>query len=409
MLSEVLTDYPDLGFSPPELMLFNPLNQSPIRTVNPDQSGAFSIENVGEGTYILDAELDGFGCSGPLLVNLTSDTSVDTLRLYPEEQISGIITEAVWESGKVCRIVGDIIVPDNVTLTIEPDVLITLAGDYSITVSGGIQIAGSPSHPVHFRPELDHYLSGGDWGGIRLEIPTGDCSLNGAAIQGAFTSLRVSDGAAQVSQCLFDTPGAHGVYFLGNSAGEVTHCIFRDGSNGLEADDCSPEFSFNVILRMDQTGISILSGADPVVVHNAILDCSKGIWSNLNNSPEIEYNLISGGNLAIEAAEGLWGTIRYNQIQMQNQEGVYFWVGKCYPLFEYNNFAEMPQIILRVTGWAGFQADTLYAPFNYWDGESGSNIPLRIIDGSETGTPGNPVGPVVFEPAVVNPWQEIGP
>lgn len=407
MLSEILTDYPALGFSPLELMLFDPLNQSPIRSISPDSSGAFTIENVGEGIYILDAELDGFGCPQPLLVNLTGDTSVDTSRLYSEELISGIISETVWESGKVYRLVGDVIVPDNILLTIAPGVLITLAGDYSITITGGIQIDGSSSRPVRFRLSEDHFQSGGDWGGIKIDHPAFPCYLNGSVIQGAFTSLQVSGGNTLVQDCFFEAPGSYGVYFSADADGSVTHSIVRDGANGLVAENCDPQFSMNVVLRMSQTGIIVKSNSQAMLEENVLMDCETGIWSDWYPSPLIQYNLISGGSRAVDAQTHFEATIRYNVFENQQLEGIY--VYNSYPLIENNSFVNMPLNILHVNGNNGLQSDTVFAAYNYWDGEDATGIPLRIVDGHDIGSPNNPVGPVEYEPFRLEPVSGAGP
>ena len=407
MISQTLNDHPSLGFSPIYLSLFDPLTQSPLNSLNPEQSGYFHFPNLAAETYILDAVLEGYACAEPLLAVISTDADVGTLWLSPEEYVSGNLGQAIWDSGKVYRLSGDILILPEALLTIQQNVLILLDGDYTMTVAGGIQITASPQNPVRFRLSEEHFQVGGDWGGIRIDHPTNDCVLTGMVIQGAFTALQVSAGEAQVSECLFDAPGAYGAYFSANASGTVMNSIVRDGNNGLVADNSDPQFSQNLILRTSETGVIVKSYSQATLQENALLDCETGIWSDWYTSPLIQHNLISGGSRAIEAQTGFTATVRYNVFQGQESEGIYLY--NCYPLIENNNFINMPLNILHVNGNNGQQSDTVFAVYNYWDGEDATGIPQRIVDGHDIGSPNNPVGPVEYEPFLLTPVAEAGP
>ena len=408
-IADMLTEYPSVGFSLLPLMLFDPLTQEPISTSNPNNNGDFRFEALPQGNYIVDAQLSAYACSEPAFINLTDESNIGTLLLSPQQEVEGNLQTSTWQTGEVFMITGDIVVPPDAVLTIQPGVLILLDGDYALTVMGGLQVEASPTRPVRFRLTPDHYLSGGDWAGIRLENPTTACTLTGLTIQGSATAVKVSGGQALISECLLDAPGAYGAFFSAGASGGVQHCIVRDGDTGLTASYADPEFSHNLILDMTGAGIELKDTCQAEIFDNIILNCQTGIWSDWRTAPLIHYNLISGGQRALDAQRGISATIRYNEFRDQTLEGVRFHNGYCYSLLENNNFINMPQIILNASSGTGTEPDTIQAPYNYWDGEDGAGIPLRIIDGYDVSSPGSTIDVVEFEPYRLDPVPGGGP
>ena len=80
-ISQMLADYPSIGFSPFSLMLFDPLVQTPISISLPDSNGHFVFEDLLQGSYIIDADLSGYACPEPALVSLQSNTDIGILQL----------------------------------------------------------------------------------------------------------------------------------------------------------------------------------------------------------------------------------------------------------------------------------------------------------------------------------------
>lgn len=408
-ITDMLAEYPSVGFSSLPLMLFDPQIQEPISTSNPNSNGDFRFEALPQGNYIVDAQLSGYACSEPAFINLMDESDIGTLLLSPQQEVEGNLETLTWQTGEVFVITGDIVVPPNAVLTIQPGVLILLDGDFALTIMGGLQVEGSPTQPVRFRLTLDHYLSGGDWAGIRLENPAMACALTGLTIQGSSTSLKVSGGQAMIGECLLDAPGAYGAFFSAGASGGVENCIVRDGNTGLTASYSDPEFSHNLILNMTGAGIELKDTCQAEIFDNVIFNCQTGIWSDWRTAPLIHYNLISGGQRALDAQRGISATIQYNEFRDQTLEAIRFHNGYCYSLVENNNFIDMPQIILNASSGTGTEPDTIHAPYNYWDGEDGAGIPLRIIDGHDVSSPGSAIDVVEFEPYRLDPVPGGGP
>ncbi len=409
LLYQVSASYPALGFAPLAPMLFDPAKQTPIATATPDAQGAFHFEDLNEGTYILDATLPGFACARPLIIDLPEDQDPDTLRLATLLPVSGNLNQATWHSGEAYLLTGNLYVLPEATLTIEQDVLILVEEDYTLTVAGGLEVQGAPTNPVRFRLTEDYSAGGGDWGGLKCDQPASLCELTGAVLQGASTALRVMGGVAQVSECLFDAPGAFGVYFSAEAAGWLRQSLVRDGDQGLVADNCAPHFEKNLILRMSGAGISVKTNSQATLHNNGLFDCLTGIWSDWETAPLIQYNIISGGSRALHAQDGFEALIQYNEFTGQTQDCIYLYFRNCYPIIENNNFFNAPDTILFINGFSGQQADTVFAPYNYWEGEEATGIPQRIVDGHDLSSPSNPVGPVIYEPFRMEPVPEAGP
>ena len=406
---EVQTTYPNLGFSPAAPALFDPVNQQPVSTASPDSHGYFALAGLSAGDYIVNAELQGFACPEPKYLTLSENANIGTLHLVPPQPLADIQQDTGWSAGSVFLLQNDVIVHPQAVLTIQGGVLILASADAALIVAGGIQVLGDPGNPVRFRLTEEAQAAGSVWGGILLEQPVSACELNGISFQGASTALRVLNGQAQISQCLFWASSSFAAYFSANAQGSVAHSVVLEGNQGLVADNCNPVFEYNLVLRTASAGISLKSYSSSSVHDNALLDCQTGIWSDWETSPQIQDNLICGGWRGLDAQNGFTALVQYNEFQDQTQECIYLHVKNCYPQIEWNNFVNAPTVILHVNGNAGLQADTVFARHNYWDGEETAVIPDRIIDGHDIGSPDNPIGPVDFNPPSTIPVPEAGP
>ncbi len=409
---QTLNTYPNVGFSQYSGMLFDPVAFNPIDITNPNAEGEFRFDGLNSGSYIVDAVFQDFACPSPAYTYLSSNLNIGTLPLSPLHDINGYVAENVtWYDGEVYHITDDLIILIGYTLTIEGGALVLFEDRCAIEVFGSLRVDGTPANPAVFRLIETENANDDEWGGIIIKPDSGPCEIVGAAIHNTSTAIEIREGTAEISECLIRDASDFGVYFEADANGSVRHSIIVDGYTGITSRLSGPEFANNLILRMLGQGIVVNDSSVANINHNVLLDCQIGIFSDWHTEPSITYNLIEGGNIGIYAEEGFIATIQYNELRGQNEHGIYFTVGECYPdPFEYNNFIDMPWTILYVYGGAGLQADTVFAPYNYWDGESAVNIPNRIKDGSDHVTPPiNPIGPVVFNPPLTEPVTWAGP
>lgn len=408
-LTQVLSDYPSVGISPYAQLFYNPLTQVVIASAVADESGDFQFDDLADGSYVVDAELLGYACPQPAFVTLQGSLNIGSLQVAQIQPLNEDLSSSTWHSGEVYEIMGNITVLPTAVLNIEQGVLVLIGGDFELKVSGTLNVAGLPTNPVRFRPAVGDSLQMDEWSGLRIEYSSGLSSIEGAAIQKASNAIRIKGSDVQISECLIGDAEVYGIIYEGASEGSTTHCILRNCGYGLMASNSNPAFTNNVILGISGTGIEAKNGTQADISNNAIVNCQTGLWSDWDTAPLIEYNLFSGGIHAVSAQNGFWATLQYNEFQDQTGECIYFNVGDCYPSIQNNNFRNMPQTILYVNGNIGQQADTVYAQYNYWDGEDAEGIPERIIDGHDIGSPNNPIGPVEFQPFRLQPVSGAGP
>jgi len=410
-MQSLLASYPFIGFSNADLMLFDYNSEVPVEISSPSSDGQFIFADLQTGDYIVNAAIESYCSAQPKYISLQGNENAGILTLSAEIEIIGNITEpTTFESGQVYRIESDVNVTQDAPLNIEAGTTILLNGDYGIRIFSSLQVQGTVTNPVIFRLHPDFYQPGADWDGIQIELGAGDCNLTGMVIQNVSSGIEIKSGTTQISECLFEAPESEAISFSGLSGGKVEYCIVRDGDDGLIATHTQPEFNNNLILRMSGAGIDVQDSSQANIHNNIMADCNTGIRSSWFTAPKIRYNLISGGTRAISAERGFDAEIEYNDLMGQTGEGIYFSIGYNYPdPFRYNNFIDQPQHILFVTGSAGQQPDTVFAPFNYWDGEDEESIPLRIMDGLDQSTSQNPIGPVDFLPIMESPVTNTGP
>ena len=177
----------------------------------------------------------------------------------PAVEVEGVIKSDTTWSGRVL-VVGDVLVPESVTLTIEPETLVLFAQSDStkiepmflsmqteLLVRGTLLVNGTGDAPVRFMPAYDSVTrktpARGDWGGLIFD--------------GEGASKSVVKG---VDFVMADTAVA--AY---NSSPTLDVCVIRDCRYGLVAAD----------------------GAAPKVTGCTITDCEFGVVTYRGGSPSL--------------------------------------------------------------------------------------------------------------------------
>jgi len=113
----------------------------------------------------------------PLLIIITSVSLAQT-------NVNGEQTGVWYVSNSPYLVTGDIIVPANQTLTIEPGVTVNFQGHNKITVNGKLEAIGTLSDTIYFT--ADNHTEG--WGGIVFDEATDISSMSFCKIEFGKTS-----------------------------------------------------------------------------------------------------------------------------------------------------------------------------------------------------------------------------
>lgn len=164
-------------------------------------------------------------------------------------EVEGVITkDAAW-SGRVL-VVGDVLVPEGVTLTIGPDTVVMFAPSDSskiepmflsmqteLLVRGTLAVNGRRDGPVRFVPAPEEYgmeaPERGDWGGLIF----GGEAASGSVVKGAIFEMADTAVAAYSSSPSFEScrmvDSRYGLVAADGSAPRLTGCIIAGGEFGV--------------------------------------------------------------------------------------------------------------------------------------------------------------------------------
>ena len=258
------------------------------------------------------------GCQGATLNIPDVGTSAN-----PLEKTGELLKSEVW-AGKIL-ITGDVVVPDGMTLTIQPNSIIGFdpaSGVHQLIVYGTLFAEGEPDRFITFGSlgTSDNPPTAGDWFGILLE----ETSVNSRLV---YCRIRHADtGVACRSDSL-----------------QVENCLLTDNELAILCDDVAPLISQNEISK---NGYAI----------KCINDAA----------PEINSNTIQANEYGIICDDDSRATINNNELSSNYQHAIV-----CYAL-------AFPEIvsnnIVLNGGWAVYDGGQLRDNFIRGNNERGSEV-----------------------------------
>ena len=153
------------------------------------------------------------------IFNLNNDKYIDhdSINLHNSEgtQVSGIISsDTVWNiSGSPYNVTGNILVEEDVTLLIEPGVVVNFTDDYYIRVDGTLKANGSYNNPIEITADLNTYYR------IRFESSSRNSSFNyceifNSGIDGSSTIIPITFSQLNITNCYFHDIIGRGVEYI---------------------------------------------------------------------------------------------------------------------------------------------------------------------------------------------------
>ena len=235
--------------------------------------------------------------------------------MHVKGDVSGIWTQ-------VCPgtyiLTGDVNVPENDTLIIEPGVkiLIDLDSVSSATfqVEGSLFANGTEQSNIVFAI-LPHQASPGQWKGITLDMQNslGEASMSNCTVENAITGITVKDRDVLIEYCTLQYNSKYGIEFYADGEyidAEVRNCLIQEnGQFGINCHASTDDGSGNAVplikdneIRNNNLG-GILNQGIAGTAHTG-----DPCTASANANPEILQNLIHDNNgYAIECyGKGEW-------------------------------------------------------------------------------------------------------
>ncbi len=168
----------------------------------------------------------------------------------PAEVEGTVKTDTTW-SGEVL-VVGDVLVPEGVTLTVAPGTKVMFSASESskiepvflsmqteIMVRGRLVVKGEAGNPVTFTaaPEALNTKKPerGDWGGLIFDGPgASGSSVSNARFDGADTAVAAYNSSPSIAGCRFKDC-RYGIVCMGKSAPKVTGSVVTGCEFGVVA------------------------------------------------------------------------------------------------------------------------------------------------------------------------------
>ena len=207
------------------------------------------------------------GCQGATLNIPDVGTSANPL------EKSGELTKSEVWAGKIL-ITGDVVVPEGMTLTIQPNSIIGFdpaSGAHQLIVHGTLYAEGEPDRFITFGSlgSNDNPPTAGDWLGILLE----ETCVNSRLI---YCRIRHAD---------------KGIVCLSDSV-QVENCLLTNNELAFLCDDVSPLISQNEINK-NGSAIKCINDAAPEITRNTIQANEYGIICDDNSRATIDRNELS--------------------------------------------------------------------------------------------------------------------
>ncbi len=287
--------------------------------------------------------------------------------------VHGHITENTTWSGDI-YVYGDVTVDDGALLTIDPGVTVYFSANSDVQniglypdkcellVDGALRAIGVDDYEITFCSSNTSAPSISDWGGISTHIGDGgNLTLNFCAIKDAYQGVWFNSFAtisnSEISHCQYAV--------VANGWGEISHNKITVENEGLA---CSPTSNYltisnnsilgngddtygilcwgssshlckirsNTITDMSHFGIGCMFSASPDIERNLLTNNNIAVQCTLQCCPNIINNTIPGNNTGIRCIDNCYLTITNTIITSNSDYGIYSDVD-LFPNISYND------------------------------------------------------------------------
>ncbi len=217
--------------------------------------------------------------------------------------VSGQINQDTLWSGEIL-VVGDVYVPEGVTLTISPGTTVRFKHyrgykepdkRLGMTVDGTIIAEGEAERPIYFTSDAEDPQNG-DWRMVRV-LNSDDSIFSYVVVEFGQQGLNFWSGKPKIHNSVVRWNNWEGIYFESYAQGEVinTH-IYQNGYNGIAAEQYNNLMIDHCLIEKSGTHGLHLDATDAVITSSQFLDNKAGGVSVDNGASAILKGVLSSGN-----------------------------------------------------------------------------------------------------------------
>jgi hypothetical protein len=241
-------------------------------------------------------------------------------------------------------VIGDLMVEEDSSLTIEAGAIFYFLGDFDFCVNGLLQAIGTESDSIIFAaaPGVSH------WTELRFtSSSSSECIVSYCVFENGGL-IQCYDCAPTISHSLFTGIPYDGIACMNGASPNVSYCMItgNSGGVGIWGSGCSPTFDYCTIRSNTNTGIQCYQGCTPTFDHCVISDqgyagmycdgCSpriinctfagnnhEGMVLYNNATPAVVNTIIAGnGGYGIEFGNSQNASITYSDIHGNNSGNI---------------------------------------------------------------------------------------
>jgi parallel beta-helix repeat protein len=263
------------------------------------------------------------------------------------------------------NVLGRIIVPEGITLTIEAGAELRFTGVYYILVYGKLLAEGTSGSPILFTSEKTTPARG-DWGGIYFYDESDDSStISYATVEyGGGYNLYCAGASPTFDRVTTRESSERGIYLTSQSLPTINQCVFENNANhGLYVDGNSDATVNDSTFTGSTYGI-IMVNASPQITGCTVQNNAYGIYVQQDSAP-----VISGSTVMNNTSYGIYlggsNNVFTNPRPAINDNSIYS--NGSYDLYAYNYGGDKLDIQVDATG-------------NWWGTDNPRTIGARIYD-----------------------------
>jgi len=233
--------------------------------------------------------------------------------------IGFIAQDTTWtQANSPYATLGNIIVQEGVTLTIEPGVTVQFDSGHSLTIEGTLIARGTDKQGIKFTPKGEQKL--GAWGGILFEASSTDAEFDDAGnyisgsilqyctVEFATTAVKANSASPFIDHCVIINNGG------GISISKGNIVVIRDssiadneGSGMFIGYSGSVTITRNTVTENSGRGISVENSDNVTLIGNSLIGNGGGIYVK-GGTVTISHNILTGNTATGSSGGGIYIT-----------------------------------------------------------------------------------------------------